>query len=337
MVEHSFPEVTSRKLRLQIRQGASKDSFARVKEIRLFSGGRQVVPELAPNQAGYFAAPPIVGREDEFCRRAYAVMLRGAAFAKDLYRPWPTQPDCGYLGWGGRGEKEILANIGMCHLYAVLLSFGEYDAEVTGVSRGEALRRVKGVVRYLGYTHYSGSYACVDGGNWGGGWHDSSWSTVFAHTAWLVWDELDEPTREMVARVVAAEADRFVDQEPFSGKIDNTRRRQRLEHALPGHRLGHVSQASPCGRVANGLPPLHDELPDRGRRSRGHDPGGRATRQRVGDEREHSLRLHPREPRHRLSRLHVGDHGQPLPERRLPYLRRVGPAGGDVSPSARRL
>ncbi len=220
---HSFPEVTAQKLRLQIRQGGSEDSYARVKEIRLFSGRRQVVPEVIANQAGYFAAPAIVGQEDEFCRRAYAIMLRGAAFAKDLYRPWPTQPNCGYLGWGGRGEKEILANIGMCHLYAMLLSFGEYDAEVTGVSREEALRRVKGVLRYCGYTHYSGSYTCVDGENWGGGWHDSSWSTVFAHAAWLVWDELDEPTREMVARVVALEADRFVDREPPSGKVNNTR------------------------------------------------------------------------------------------------------------------
>ena len=69
-------------------------------------------------------------------------MLQGAVFARDLYRPWSVEPDCGYLGWGGRGEKEIMANIGMAHLYAFLIHFGDYDEGITGVSRAEALRRV---------------------------------------------------------------------------------------------------------------------------------------------------------------------------------------------------
>ncbi|NLS95909.1 MAG: discoidin domain-containing protein [Planctomycetaceae bacterium] len=222
-IVHSFPETRTQKLRVRIPQGGARDSYARVKEIRLYYGDRQVVPETVYRQRQYFAAPPITGREDEFCRRAHAIMLRGAAFAKDLYRQWPVEAECGYLGWGGHGEKEIMANIGMSHLYAFLLTFGQYDERVTGVSRQEALRRVKGVVRYCCYTHFSGSHACVDGDTWGGGWHDADWSAILAHTAWLVWDQLDEPTREMAARVIAAEADRFADAEPPSGKIDNTR------------------------------------------------------------------------------------------------------------------
>ena len=72
-------------------------------------------------------------------------MLRGAAFARDLYRPWPVEPECGYLGWGGHGEKDIAANIGLAHLYAVLIRFGNYDERVTGVSRAEALCQVRRV------------------------------------------------------------------------------------------------------------------------------------------------------------------------------------------------
>ena len=128
------------------------------------------MPERLENQRRYFAAPRITGTEDEFCRRAYQIMLRGAALAEDLYREWPAEPECGYLGWGGHDEKEILANIGMAHLYALLISFGEYDERVTGVSRDEALRRVQGVVRYCCFTHFSGSHPCVDGRTWGGGW-----------------------------------------------------------------------------------------------------------------------------------------------------------------------
>ena len=147
-VTHAIPDVKTHRARINVRQGALADSFARIKEIRIYSRGKQIVPRRLDRQRRYFAAPPIVGQEDEFCRRAYRIMLRGAAFAKDLYRQWPAEPRCGYLGWGGHGEKEMLANIGMAHLYAILISFGEYDETTTGVSRSEALRRIVGVVRY---------------------------------------------------------------------------------------------------------------------------------------------------------------------------------------------
>ncbi|MBN1588791.1 MAG: hypothetical protein JW888_04685 [Pirellulales bacterium] len=177
---------------------------------------------VVENHRQYFAAPRIVGKEDEFCRRAYEVMLKGAAFCKDLYHPWPAEPDCGYLGWGGHGEKDINSNVRMAYLYAFLTTFGQYDEQVTGVSRDEALRRVKGVLRYLCFTHVSGSRKCTTGKPWGGGWHTATWSSVLGQTAWLVWDKLDEETREMTARVLAFEADRLAKATPPSQKIDNT-------------------------------------------------------------------------------------------------------------------
>ncbi|MBN2023312.1 MAG: hypothetical protein JW809_11035 [Pirellulales bacterium] len=179
-------------------------------------------PGPVANQRQLFGAPAIVGKEDAFCRRAYKVMLQGAAFCKDLYREWPTEPECGYIGWGGHGEKDINANIQMAHLYAILAHFGQYDERVAGVSREEAMRRVRGVIRYCCFTHVTGPHACTSGKHWGGGWHDASWSTVLAHAVWLAWPELDDDTREMAARVIAAEADRFLDAAPLSGKIDNT-------------------------------------------------------------------------------------------------------------------
>ncbi|MBN1852588.1 MAG: hypothetical protein JW829_07680 [Pirellulales bacterium] len=61
---------------------------------------------LAPveNHRQYFAAPSIAGREDDFCRRAYRIMLKGAAFCGNLYHEWPHEPDAGYLGWGGQNQ-----------------------------------------------------------------------------------------------------------------------------------------------------------------------------------------------------------------------------------------
>lgn len=174
-------------------------------------------------QRRYFNAPKIVGKEDEFCRRAYRIMLRGAVFTKDLYKEWPSEPACGYIGWGGSTEKEIDANIGIAHLYAMLINFGEYDEQVTGIPRQEVLRRIKGVIRYCCFTHYTGSYTCTNGKQWGGGWHDASWSSVFAHSVWLMWPKLDNKTREMATRVIIAEADRFLGVDPPSGKINDTK------------------------------------------------------------------------------------------------------------------
>jgi len=186
--------------------------------------------------AAFFAAPRIEGKEDEFCRRAYRLMLRGARFCKDLYREWPTEPACGYIGWGGHAEKEIEANIGMANLYAMLVTFGQYDERVTGVPRAEALRRVKGVIRYCSFTHVTGPYKCTDGEQWGDSWHDwhsSSWLAVFARSVWLVWPELDEETRRMAARVIASAADQFIGMEPPSGKIDDTKAESNAWNTLP--------------------------------------------------------------------------------------------------------
>lgn len=159
------------------------------------------------NQRQYFGAPRIVGKEDEFCRRAYRVMLKGAYFCKDLYHEWPDQPGCGYIGWGGKGEKDMYANFGFAQLYALLITFGDYDEKVTGISREEALRRIKGVIRY----------GCFNGiGN------RSSWSTIFSQTVWLVWPELDEETQEMAARLIVQDADRFIGVDPPSGKTNDT-------------------------------------------------------------------------------------------------------------------
>ena len=69
-VTHEVPVVETRKVRINIQQGAVADSFARIKEIRLYCHGVQVVPEAVDRQHRYFAAQPIVGQEDEFCRRA---------------------------------------------------------------------------------------------------------------------------------------------------------------------------------------------------------------------------------------------------------------------------
>ncbi|MBN1422507.1 MAG: hypothetical protein JXP34_27265 [Planctomycetes bacterium] len=219
---HRFPVVETRRIRIVIPQGGIDDSFARIKEIQLRRGGRQVVPAASADQRRFFRAPPIRGDEDAFCRRAYRILLRGSRFMRDLYREWPVEPDCGYLGWGGHGEKEIMANLGMASLYAFVTSFGRYDPGVAGVPAEEARRRARGVVRYACHTHFTGPHPCVDGRHWGAGWHDSSWSTVLAQTVWLLWEDLDPETQEMAVRVIAADADRFIRSDPPSGRIDNT-------------------------------------------------------------------------------------------------------------------
>ncbi|MBN2212227.1 MAG: hypothetical protein JW709_12590 [Sedimentisphaerales bacterium] len=183
---------------------------------------QQVNQSLSDSISSYIAPMRLTGREDEFCRRAHQVMLKGARFTRNLYHDWSAEPHCGYIGWGGHGEKEISNNFGFACLYAILLRFGEYDAQITGISREEMTRRVIGVIRYGGFTHLTGSHNCTDDKPWGGGWHDASWGATYALTVWLMWDELDEETRELAARTITTEIERFVEADPPSRKIDNT-------------------------------------------------------------------------------------------------------------------
>jgi hypothetical protein len=90
---------------------------------------------------------------------------------------------------------------------ATAIATGIYDEQVCGVSREEARSRVFKLVRGDAIVHK------VNGNpekGWGDGWQSAVWATLAGQAGWLLWQDLDHPTRRTVAAMVEFEADRYI-------------------------------------------------------------------------------------------------------------------------------
>lgn len=95
---------------------------------------------------------------------------------------------------------------GNAYAAAVLLRFGEPGETMAGLSREELVSRAVRMIQTVARTHRLGE-------------GKKQWSTFrsarIIHTlgmaAWLLWSDLDEPTRLLAAKIIEHEADRFLD------------------------------------------------------------------------------------------------------------------------------
>ena len=85
---------------------------------------------------------------------------------------------------------------------AVVLKTGLVDEKAVGCPREEAIARAVRLVKGAAGTHNKKW--------WGYPWQSALWASQLGHAAWLLWEELDSETREMVAELVEAEANRFI-------------------------------------------------------------------------------------------------------------------------------
>ncbi|MHB8899780.1 MAG: hypothetical protein ACYC6Y_13620 [Thermoguttaceae bacterium] len=103
----------------------------------------------------------------------------------------------------GRQNHDVIrpACAASCAL-AVALSTGIYDPEKTGMGREEAMERTVQLIRAAAVAH--------NGESWKYPWQSALWASTLCQAGWLLWDELDEPTRRLVAGIAEFEADRFL-------------------------------------------------------------------------------------------------------------------------------
>lgn len=179
----------------------------------------------------------------------YLPVLRWSRVALDSFQEWPTRPRCGHFFggsyWYGLETAQTLFAL------AVLARVGPYNSQVNGVSHEELTERTVAGIRYLGFTHDTGPADCVraKGPNphaserkWGGagdGFFQASQHGVpvahFAGAAWLLWEQLDDETRQLVINVLESYADRWCDELPRSGVYLDT---QTEENGWTGHCVG---------------------------------------------------------------------------------------------------
>lgn len=82
------------------------------------------------------------------------------------------------------------------------LATGVYDGTVIGVTPEAALSRTVQLITSVASWHITNHL-----GGWGEGWQTPMWAGTLGRAAWFIWDQLPEPTQELVARVVEHEAD----------------------------------------------------------------------------------------------------------------------------------
>jgi hypothetical protein len=175
-------------------------------------------------------------RTTELSNRMCTVLMKWLPFADRQFKVWPARPNCGHFFGGAYWYGfETAFTASVC---ALLASFGDYDASVTGIAREEVRRKAVMAIRYLGFTHDTGPDDCVrdegtiplcSGTKWGGRGAkffpaSQTGRTVFfmALSAWMLWDELDDETRRMAQQVVESYCDRWSEEEPRNGAYNDT-------------------------------------------------------------------------------------------------------------------
>ena len=174
------------------------------------------------------AVDPVAGQENDLTRLYYQMLLKWVPYADKTYRSWPHRPHCGYF-FGGRWHHG-LETPRTAAVYALLAKFGPYDEKVTGIPREVIKQRAIAAIRYAAFTFDLGPADCqrTDGKKWGRLFPASSY--LYCNTglpplgraAWILWDDLDDETRRLVANAVVGSMERYLLEEPDSGYLRAT-------------------------------------------------------------------------------------------------------------------
>src|SRR5436190_18872924 len=141
--------------------------------------------------------------------QTYARLMADCCHHADQF--WKTSSfdsAAGYWGNGISDGNEGIRAIGeMVFTCGTLLRFSDAFNES---ERQEYLSKATAAIRYAAATHVTGTQKCPDGKQWGNSWQSAMWAGTLGFGAWLLWDDLDADLREGAQRVIASEADRFL-------------------------------------------------------------------------------------------------------------------------------
>jgi len=157
-------------------------------------------------------------------KQIYLNMLEGyVKYAETLWHNWAKRPPAGYFGNGiSKGNEGIRATSGTTLAYALLLR--ETDKkEFSGIPRDIIKEHTIAAIRYIAFTHKTGPCFTTDGKKWGYSWQSSLWASNFGLSAWLIWDQLDIKTKQIVKKVIIGEADRFLNCKPIGNEFLDTK------------------------------------------------------------------------------------------------------------------
>ncbi|MGI9458122.1 MAG: hypothetical protein ACR2NU_16280 [Aeoliella sp.] len=116
----------------------------------------------------------------------------------------------------GKGEHDVRPACSVVYGMGVVLQCGIYDAKVIGVDEAEAKRRTVRLLRGIVRAHAANSEAELA---WGVPtpapdpetyWQTALWASLSGMGGWMLWDELDPTTQQMLVAMLADESQRFL-------------------------------------------------------------------------------------------------------------------------------
>ena len=170
-------------------------------------------PATAPAEAARLVVPidwhrfdsskPLAAETQRSARLLNTSLRYCLAWADHNYKVSPD--DDGYIiddmkEFGIRMPSSVALSV------AIALQTGVYDEHLAGPSRQEAQTRAIRLIRGVVVKHRS----TAKGKSWGDVWQSALWAAAAGQAAWLLWDDLDEPTRHRAAAMVEFEADRYL-------------------------------------------------------------------------------------------------------------------------------
>jgi hypothetical protein len=154
--------------------------------------------------------------------QTYTSLLVDACHHADRF--WKSSSTAAGAGFWGDGVSD--GNQGIRAVAEMVLTCGtllRYSDALAPGERQEYLLKATGAIRYAAATHITGTQQCPDGKHWGGSWQSAMWTGTLGFGAWLLWDQLDPQVRSDIERVIASEADRFLNSRPPSGLWGDTK------------------------------------------------------------------------------------------------------------------
>ncbi len=78
------------------------------------------------------------------------------------------------------------------------------NSDAIGTSQDEVITCATRLIKGVASIHKS------NGGNWGDHWQSTLWAALVGRAGWMLWDQMDAESKEMLCRMLVHEADRFI-------------------------------------------------------------------------------------------------------------------------------
>lgn len=176
-------------------------------------------------QGEYKAAPAKLDRlhKSAIDERVKALCIRQGAYLVSLLKPYENTTGGLSLTKSESDEHSIRPNTHTAAGLAIMAASMEDSDFPTTFSRELCRQQALGLLHFVLPTHGAGGARCSNGKQWKGQWQSALWANSAGMAAWLLWNDLDENTRWLAARMICDEADRFVGQKPPAQEWDDTK------------------------------------------------------------------------------------------------------------------